>query len=139
MAVNTPPASPNSGDKGKESTENGDTRKGRSPERRDNKGDKSTSPSNSSSTTGKGSIHLPSNDTNSTDPESVRCRVFVGNLNTDKIGQEELLIHFSEFGEVTGCSLHANFGFVQYAKKEDADTAVTKTHGTFLFGKRVGE
>ena len=81
---------------------------------------------------------LASRDTNSTDSKSVRCRVFIGNLNTDKIGQEELIDHFSQYGKVIGCSLHNNYGFVQYGTEEEADKAVEGTHGTNLFGKRVG-
>ena len=138
MAVKSPQASPNANSKEDGNTGNGDLRRGRSPERRDNKGEKGSSQSKSPTRAGKNNI-LPSNDTNSTDPESVRCRVFVGNLNTDKIGQEELVKYFSEFGKINGCSLHANFGFVQYATREDADRAVAKTHGTFIFGKRVGK
>jgi len=134
MAVTSPSSTPKTDTKDEEKPENGESRRGRSPERRGSKGEKRASPSRSSS---KDSMYLPSNDTNSTDPESVRCRVFVGNLNTDKIGQEELVKHFSQFGEIAGCSLHANFGFVQYANRADADVAVAKSHGTFLFGKRV--
>lgn len=81
---------------------------------------------------------LASRDTNSTDSKSVRCRVFIGNLNTDKIGQDDLVDHFSQYGKVFGCSLHMNYGFVQYGCEEDADKAVEATHGSTLFGKRVG-
>ena len=136
MAVTSPQASPNANVKEDGNTGNGDSRGGRSPEKQGIKGEKGSS--SSPTRAGKSSI-LPSNDTNSTDPESVRCRVFVGNLNTDKMGQEELVKHFSVFGEIRGCSLHANYGFVQYATREDADKAVAKTHGTFIFGKRVGK
>ena len=138
MAVTSPSASPKASVKEEENTGNGDSKRGRSLERRVTKGEKDPVQSRSPPRSSKSSV-LPSNDTNSTDPESVRCRVFVGNLNTDKIGQEELVKHFSEFGEISGCSLHMNFGFVQYVNREDADRAVTKTHGTFLFGKRVGK
>ena len=79
-----------------------------------------------------------SRDTSSTDPESVRCRVFIGNLNTDKISREDLKKHFSKYGAVLGCSLHLNFGFVQFGLKDQADKAVIETHGSVLFGKRVG-
>lgn len=139
MAINTPPASPKSAEKELENQDNGDVRRGRSIERRGDKSSKNHSRSRSPPRLKKQNVSLPSKDTNSVDPESVRCRVFVGNLNTDKIGQEELVQHFAGFGEVIGCSLHMNFGFVQYASKEDADKAVDQTHGTFLFGKRVGK
>lgn len=132
MAVNSPPGSP----KGIKE-ENGNTERGRSPGGK-GKANRNSSPRSKSPPKPSKHVPLPSNDTNSIDPESVRCRVFVGNLNTDKAGQEELVKHFSEFGEVVGCSIHTNFGFVQYANKDEADKAVAKTHGTFLFGKRVG-
>ncbi len=80
-----------------------------------------------------------SRETNKNDPESVRCRMFIGNLNTDKISCEEVEKHFSKFGKIVGCSLHTNFGFVQYDTREEADLAVKETHGTILFGKRVGK
>ncbi|XP_065064306.1 nuclear receptor coactivator 5-like [Rhopilema esculentum] len=118
-----------------ESSENGSGR-GRSPHRSRSKDkSRSTSPSNKSDRSSRSAA--ASRDTNSTDPESVRCRVFIGNLNTDNVDQDDLVKHFSQFGKVVGCSLHVNFGFIQYANKEDADKAVTESHGKTIFGKRV--
>lgn len=78
-------------------------------------------------------------DTNKNDARSIRCRVFIGNLNTDSLSRQELEDIFAKHGRVTGCSLHNGFGFVQYEKESDADEAVTKEHGTIIKGRRVGK
>ena len=76
-------------------------------------------------------------DTNSNDPKSLRCRLFIGNLATDKTTKVEVEEIFSKFGELASLSLHNNFGFVQFIRPEDADKAVEEMHGTQLFGKRI--
>ncbi len=96
-------------------------------EKRDRSRDRSRSPRK-----------VVSKDTSSTDPESVRCRMFIGNLNTEKLGRQDLEKQFSKYGKVIGCSIHSNFGFVQFSNREDADKAVLETHGSVIFGKRVG-
>lgn len=76
-------------------------------------------------------------DTNSNDSRALRCRVFIGNLATDKTSKAEVEEIFKKIGEVTSCSLHNNFGFIQYEDEKDADRAVDEMHGKTLFGKRV--
>jgi len=68
----------------------------------------------------------------------MRRRVFVGNLNTDKISNADVEEEFAKFGEIESCSLHKNFGFIQFADEKNADEAVTAMHGKELFGKRIG-
>ena len=119
----------------------GEERRGRSAERKRSPGRRSPSSTTSSSRTEskegrrKGQ---PGRDTNSNDPNAIRRRVFVGNLNTDKVTRDEVEEHFSQYGKIVACSLHMNFGFVEFATEKEADEAVAKTHGTTLFGKRVG-
>ena len=82
---------------------------------------------------------LPSGrNTNSIDSKSMRRRIFVGNLNTDKINNDQVEEAFAKFGEIESCSLHKNFGFVQFTDEKSADEAVTEMHGKTLFGKRIG-
>ncbi|EDO36698.1 predicted protein, partial [Nematostella vectensis] len=77
-------------------------------------------------------------ETNKNDPHSVRCRIFIGNLATDKIARQDLEEIFSRHGKVLGCSLHANFGFVQFETEKGADEAVAKEHGRIINGKKIG-
>ena len=78
-------------------------------------------------------------ETNKNDPRSLRCRVFIGNLPTDKMSRQDVEKIFMRHGKVTGVSIHNNYGFVQYADEAGADEAVAKEHGQVLFGKKVGE
>eukprot|EP00794_Sanderia_malayensis_P019312 gene19312-21236_t len=78
-----------------------------------------------------------SRDTNKNDPESIRSRIFIGNLNTEEVTRDDIEREFSKYGDVVGCSLHTNFGFVQYDSREEADLAVKEVHGKIFFGKRV--
>lgn len=77
-------------------------------------------------------------ETNRMDPHSVRCRVFIGNLATDKVSRQELEEMFSKYGHISGCSLHNNYGFVQYETEKAADEAVAKEDGKLILGKKVG-
>ena len=79
------------------------------------------------------------NETNKNDPRSLRCRVFIGNLPTDKMSRQDVEKIFMRHGKVTGVSIHNNFGFVQYEDEAAADAAVTKEHGQHFFGKKVGK
>ena len=78
------------------------------------------------------------NDTNRNDTKSIRCRVFVGNLNTEELSRQEFEEIFAKHGRVIGCSVHNGYGFVQYEKDSSADTAVEKEHGSTIKGKKVG-
>ena len=79
------------------------------------------------------------NVTNRADPHSVRCRVFIGNLPTDKMSRQEMEDVFSHHGKVAGVSIHTHFGFVQYENERSADEAVSKENGKVYYGKRLGE
>jgi RNA recognition motif-containing protein len=78
-------------------------------------------------------------ETNRMDPHSVRCRVFVGNLATEKMSRQELEEIFNKYGHISGCSLHANYGFVQFDVEKAADEAVAKEDGRMLHSKKVGK
>ena len=75
-------------------------------------------------------------ETNRDDPGSIRCRVFIGNL---QMSRKELEDIFAQYGKVVGCSVHNNYGFVQFEDEKAADAAVAKENGNVYYGKRVGE
>ena len=76
-------------------------------------------------------------ETNKSDAKSIRCRLFIGNLNTDSLARQELEDIFGKHGRIVGCSLHSGFGFIQYEKESEADEAVKKQHGTIINERRV--
>ena len=87
---------------------------------------------------GRGEERKRPHETNKNDAKSIRCRVFVGNLNTDVLTRHEFEKIFLEHGKVIGASIHNGYGFVQYEKESEADEAVLKRHGTMIKDKRVG-
>lgn len=89
---------------------------------------------------GKGDRHDSdaATETNRNDPQSIRCRVFIGNLPSE-MSSKELKETFSQYGPVVGVSVHNNFGFVQFEDDKSADSSVAKEHGKVYYGKRVGE
>lgn len=80
--------------------------------------------------------NTPPKETNRSDPHSIRCRVFIGNL---QMSRKELEDIFAQYGKVVGCSVHNNYGFVQFEDEKSADAAVAKENGQVYYGKRVGE
>jgi hypothetical protein len=76
--------------------------------------------------------------TNSSDPKMVRCRVFVGHLNTDKCSRNELEELFTPFGKVASVSLQHGYGFVQYYDEQAAKRAITELHGLQFKGMKLG-
>ena len=76
--------------------------------------------------------------TNSLDPKSIRARVFVGHLNTEKCSRSELEDLFSPFGAVASCSLQHGYGFVQYYDEQAAKRAITELHGLQFKGMKLG-
>ena len=70
---------------------------------------------------GGSSVGMNTSDSN---PESVNCRVFVGNLNTVKISRDDLDAMFRRYGVITAVSTHKGYGFVQFTNPMDARAAV---------------
>ena len=81
----------------------------------------------------------PGRNTNSNDTDAMRRRVFIGNLNTERTSKEEIMEICEKFGGIESCSLHKNFGFVQFQEDQGADECVKEMHGKTLFGKRIGK
>ncbi|XP_035213615.1 heterogeneous nuclear ribonucleoprotein C-like [Stegodyphus dumicola] len=79
------------------------------------------------------------NHTNSSDPQSVNSRVFVGNLNTYVVGKEEVERIFSRYGRLIGISMHKGYAFVQYTDTWDARNAVVGEDGRTVAGQLLGK
>jgi RNA recognition motif-containing protein len=78
-------------------------------------------------------------DTSSTDSQSIRSRVFVGHLNTERASRRDLDKLFSECGKVVAISLLGGYGFIQYDNEESARKAIEDIHGTPFFGMKLGK
>lgn len=77
--------------------------------------------------------------TSSSEIRSIRSRVFVGHLHTDKATRKDLEKLFSNCGKVEAVSMLNGYGFVQFDNEESARKAIEKHHGTSFFGIRLGE
>ena len=77
--------------------------------------------------------------TSSMDPKMMDARVFIGNLAADRVTRQDVVKLFEAYGKVLGVSLHKSYGFVQFDKEENAQTAVKAIDGVMLEGLKVGE
>ncbi|XP_041376275.1 heterogeneous nuclear ribonucleoproteins C1/C2-like isoform X2 [Gigantopelta aegis] len=71
------------------------------------------------------------------DPNSIKSRVFVGNLNTIALSKEDVVRIFSQYGVVTGVSMHKGYAFVQFALEAEARVAVGSEDGSQYAGQVV--
>ncbi|VDD77559.1 unnamed protein product [Mesocestoides corti] len=78
-----------------------------------------------------------SNITNRMDPNSLKSRVFVGNLNTLHIQKPELESIFSKYGNIIGISVHKGYAFVQYANEVHARSAAGGEDGKAYYGMKL--
>eukprot|EP01039_Chlorochromonas_danica_P004484 gene4484-4913_t len=60
-------------------------------------------------------------------------RIYVGRL-PEGVTEERLVDTFANFGEVSKVDLKSGYGYVYYERKEEADRAIEKMHGTELDG-----
>ncbi|KAM3182071.1 hypothetical protein ACTXT7_013146 [Hymenolepis weldensis] len=58
------------------------------------------------------------------DPNSLRSRLFVGNLNTLHMQKPELEAIFQQYGKIIGLSVHKGYAFIQYANEMSARAAL---------------
>lgn len=79
-----------------------------------------------------------SNITNRMDPNSLRSRLFVGNLNTLHIQKSELEVIFQKYGKIIGLSVHKGYAFIQYADEISARAALTAEDGKSYFNMSLG-
>lgn len=76
--------------------------------------------------------------TNSQDPKAKAARVFVGNLNTGMVKEQELISIFSKYGVIAAVSLMRGYGFIQYTNEYHARKAVNAEHGHVLGFQPIG-
>ncbi|KAF1739901.1 hypothetical protein MXB_3728 [Myxobolus squamalis] len=73
---------------------------------------------------------------NKTD-ESMKCRVFIGNLPTESVNKDSIQAIFSQYGSYVDCSIYKNYGFVQFNDETSANNAVQGTNKTMMFDRRL--
>lgn len=71
------------------------------------------------------------------DPSTANKRVFVGNLNTIAISKEEVERIFSQYGIITGISMHKGYAFVQFAYEHEARVACGSEDGKTYAGQKL--
>lgn len=76
--------------------------------------------------------------TNSNDPQSLRSRVFVGNIDPS-MSREEIESIFHRYGSVSALSVHKGFAFVQYNDELSARAAVFGENNKKYRSKYLGE
>ena len=79
-----------------------------------------------------------SNVTNNTDPDSIRSRVFVGNLNTSALTKDDVRTIFERYGDVVAVSTHRGYAFVQYTSDSSARNAVAGEDQRVYAGQEIG-
>lgn len=79
-----------------------------------------------------------SNVTNRMDPNSLRSRLFVGNLNTLHMQKPELEAIFQQYGKIIGLSVHKGYAFIQYANEMSARAALNGEDEKVYFNMILG-
>lgn len=77
--------------------------------------------------------------TNSSMPEDIKSRVFIGHLNTDKCDKKEVDELFRPFGKILGVNLQNGYGFVQYEEEKSVKEAIKHLHGTVFKEDKLGK
>ncbi len=67
------------------------------------------------------------------------CRIFIGNLASEKTSKEELEEVFSKYGRIVEIVLRKSFGFIQFDNPQAAQDAIAHENGKTLGGLRVGK
>jgi RNA recognition motif-containing protein len=67
------------------------------------------------------------------------CRIFLGNLASERTSKEELQRIFSKYGEIVeDIVMRRSFGFIQYDNPDSASAAIAGENGRMIGGMRVG-
>jgi RNA recognition motif-containing protein len=71
--------------------------------------------------------------------ELPNCRIFIGNLASEKTSKEEIARIFGKYGQIVEEPvLRKSFGFVQYNNPQSAIAAINGENGRLIGGLRIG-
>ncbi|XP_057702893.1 nuclear receptor coactivator 5 isoform X2 [Corythoichthys intestinalis] len=73
----------------------------------------------------------------STNPREMERRIFVGNLPTSDMDKKDLINLFSPYGKICGVSLLRGYGFVQFERVEEAESAKLAQKGRIYKGYKI--
>ena len=69
---------------------------------------------------------------------ALSCRIFVGNLASERTSREELTKLFSKYGGIVDIVLRKSFGFIQFDTPKAAKDAIEYENGRLLGGLNLG-
>lgn len=78
-----------------------------------------------------------SNATNSSTPDDMKSRIFIGNLNTALVTKKQLHTLFCVHGKIKAISMHKGYAFIQYTDEIDALNAVLGQDGHSICGQQI--
>lgn len=73
----------------------------------------------------------------SDDPHIQRARLFVGNIEPNRVHRRDLIRLFSRYGDVTGVSVHKGYAFVQMDRERSANKAINYEDNKMFMGSRI--
>lgn len=72
-------------------------------------------------------------------PWPPNCRIFLGNLASEKTSAQELKEIFGKYGEIVEEPvMRRSFGFIQYNNPSSASAAIAGENGRLIGGVRLG-
>merc|ERR1711971_1067342 len=74
---------------------------------------------------------------NTNDPLTANARLFVGNLNTFTLSQQDVEQIFRRYGFLDGISIHKGFAFIQYTFEHEARLALASENGKTYANQQV--
>lgn len=69
---------------------------------------------------------------------ALSCRIFVGNLASERTSREELTDVFSKYGKIVDIVIRKSFGFIQFDNPQSAQDAIKFENGRLLGGLNLG-
>ncbi|XP_033891448.2 nuclear receptor coactivator 5-like isoform X2 [Acipenser ruthenus] len=75
--------------------------------------------------------------TNSNDPRDLERRIFVGNLPTNLMERKDLQELFMKYGKINALSMFRGYGFVQFERIDEAESAKAGENGRIYKGYKL--
>jgi RNA recognition motif-containing protein len=69
---------------------------------------------------------------------ALSCRIFVGNLASEKASPEQLRNLFAKYGEIVDIVIRKSFGFIQFDNPQAAKDAIEFENGRLFAGLHLG-